>query len=147
MTSDNAPNLNDSREKITPEVKGPEPRPTASTINDTQLDDLYERITNQAVAGAELCDQLRAVEAAIARVRHLAARIRQGAPWTANADAIAAHILATLDEPVSGPAAAEPATVKELGDAMRHARTQRDHWQHRLDQLDRQLGTPTKEQS
>jgi hypothetical protein len=46
-------------------------------------------------------------EAAIARVRRLAARIRQGVPWTANADDIAAHILAALDAPVSGPAATQ----------------------------------------
>lgn len=44
-------------------------------------------------------DQLRA---AIARVRALAARIRQGAPWTANHDDLADRILAAL-EPV-GPA-------------------------------------------
>jgi hypothetical protein len=42
---------------------------------------------------------LERAEAAIERVRKLAARIRQGAPWTANDDDIAAHILAALDEP------------------------------------------------
>jgi len=70
-------------------------RPTASTINDAQLDALYQRLER--------------AEAAIARVRHLAARIRQGAPWTANDDNIAAHILAALDAPapVSGPAATQ----------------------------------------
>jgi len=51
------------------------------------------------------------LEAALTRVRALAARIRQGAPWTANADDTAAHILAALDEPapasVSGPAATQ----------------------------------------
>jgi len=48
-------------------------------------------------------------EAAIARVRQLAARIRQGAPWAANHDDIAAHILEAIDEPAptSGPAATQ----------------------------------------
>ena len=57
MTSDNAPTLNKPGEKFTPEVKGPEPRLTASTINDTQLDQLYDRL-NRA-------------EAALTRVRDL----------------------------------------------------------------------------
>lgn len=38
-------------------------------------------------------------EAAVKRVRNLAARIRQGVPWTANDDDIAAHILRALDGP------------------------------------------------
>lgn len=37
------------------------------------------------------------LRAAATRVRNLADRIRQGVPWTANDDDIAAHILAALD--------------------------------------------------
>ena len=47
------------------------------------------------------CEHLkRAAEydTALTRVRNLASRIRQGAPWTANDDDIADHILAALDD-------------------------------------------------
>ena len=53
-----------------------EPRYTASTITDDQLDALY---------------------AAIDRVRAVAALIEAGAPWTANHDETAARIRAALD--------------------------------------------------
>jgi hypothetical protein len=42
-------------------------------------------------------EQAARAEAANTRVRNLAARIRQGVPWTANDDDIADHILAALD--------------------------------------------------
>jgi len=52
MTSDNAPSVNDAREEITAEAKGSDPRPTASTINDAQLDDLYYRLHQVRAAAA-----------------------------------------------------------------------------------------------
>ncbi|MBE4788439.1 hypothetical protein PV383_19900 [Streptomyces caniscabiei] len=58
-------------------------RPTASTITDTQLDQLHDRLDH--------------AEAANHRVRRLAARIRQGAPWAANFDNLADRIESALD--------------------------------------------------
>lgn len=53
----------------------------------------------------QLYDELDRLRAAVTRVRDLAGRIRQGAPWTANDDDIAAHILQALD---GGQAPTEP---------------------------------------
>lgn len=49
-------------------------------------------------------------EAALARVRRLATLIRAGAPWTANHDTLADHILAALDNPAATQATNEPHT-------------------------------------
>ncbi|MDX2697580.1 hypothetical protein [Streptomyces ipomoeae] len=61
-------------------------------------------------SGIRETERAERAEAAITRVRNLAARIRQGAPWTANHDNLADRILAaaTLDEP----APATPATTQ-----------------------------------
>jgi hypothetical protein len=121
------------------------PRPTASTITDHQLDQLYAELARYEEVVGELNEAntdmtrdlaaLRNVargycptcgrgdatptvtdweqqrqradqaDAAVARVRQLAARIRQGAPWTANDDTIADRIETALQDP----APAEPA--------------------------------------
>jgi hypothetical protein len=85
-------------------------RKTLDQMTSDQLDDLYARIaTLEHVAASNkrhvqlIVPDLERAEAAIERVRHLAARIRQGVPWTANDDDIAARILAALDELAPGP--------------------------------------------
>lgn len=45
---------------------------------------------------------------------------------------VCGHIGLDTDHP-------RPATAQELGDAHRYARTRRDHWQQRLDELDRRI--------
>lgn len=52
------------------------------------------------------------LRAAATRVRVLAARIRQGVPWTANDDDIAAHILAALDGDPAPAATCSPAAAE-----------------------------------
>jgi hypothetical protein len=49
-------------------------------------------------------------EAAILRIRNLAGRIRQGVPWTANDDSIAAHILRAVDGDQAAAASCSHAT-------------------------------------
>lgn len=44
MTSDNTPTLNEPREEITAGIKGAAPRHTADTINDNDLDRLYDAL-------------------------------------------------------------------------------------------------------
>jgi len=64
-------------------------------------------MTDQHAVDAAVAAEQRAIqaEAAVARVREVAAFIRQGAPWTANDDAIADRIEAALQE--STPSAAD----------------------------------------
>ena len=64
-------------------------------------------MTDQHAVDAAVAADQRATqaEAKLARVREVAARIRQGAPWTANHDAIADRIEAALQE--STPPAAD----------------------------------------
>ena len=57
------------------------------------------------------------LRAAVTRVRALADRIRQGAPWTANDDDIAAHILAALDGDQAPTASCSPAAETRLAQA------------------------------
>lgn len=60
--------------------------------------DRYEEVVGELnAANTGLARQAGRAEAAITQVRALAARIRQGVPWTANDDDIAAHILRALD--------------------------------------------------
>jgi hypothetical protein len=93
-------------------------RPTAATITDQELDRLHANLDRYAAVQGELNKRVieltrRATraEAAVARVRHLADRIRRGAPWAATRDSLATRIVATLDQPApahnAGPSVAE----------------------------------------
>ena len=72
-------------------------------------------MTDQHAVDAAVAAEQRAIqaEAAVARVREVAARIRQGAPWTANHDAIADRIEAALQESTPSAASAQAATERE----------------------------------
>jgi hypothetical protein len=61
------------------------------------------RILDSSILDSSIRETERAeqAEAAIERVRRLATLIRAGAPWTANHDTLADHILAALDEPAT----------------------------------------------
>lgn len=59
--------------------------------------ELHGRLTAAINALGKSETELKTSRAANTRVRNLAARIRQGAPWTACDDDIAAHILRALD--------------------------------------------------
>ena len=61
--------------------------------------ELHARLTAAINALGKSETELATLRAANTRVRALAGRIRQGVPWTANADDIAAHILRALDRP------------------------------------------------
>jgi hypothetical protein len=61
--------------------------------------ELHGRLTAAIAALGKSETELAGRRAANSRVRALAARIRQGAPWTANDDDIADHILRALDGP------------------------------------------------
>jgi hypothetical protein len=108
MTSDDLDELYEQRDRaqrIAMDVLDEE-----APATETESAELRARIaTLEHVAKSNLrhvqliVPDLERAEAAIERVRHLAARIRQGAPWTANDDDIAAHILTALDEPAPGP--------------------------------------------
>jgi len=70
----------------------------------------YQHAVDAAVAADQRATQ---AEAKLARVREVAALIRQGAPWTANHDAIADRIEAALQESTPSAASAQAATERE----------------------------------
>lgn len=68
----------------------------------TQIQNLWAQIRLRNRQWREEKQRAEQAEAAVERVRALAARIRQGAPWTANNDNIADHLHAALDSAPEG---------------------------------------------